>query len=186
MSCATVQTPEDRKILVLTVGCINYDHDINHFEPIQRTFPRTIRYNYYQRFQELGRKLMNKELLDLTMAEKPHYVFYITYQNQVMLETLEKLGAQGAILIGWFSDDQWRFNSFSKNLAKYIDFPVTTCRKAYEEYVALGFHPVYCQWGSNPRHYKRLKDSRKRYDVTFVGGSHGGRSDLLIRYAKRE
>ena len=46
--------------------------------------PRTIRYNYYERLQQLGRKSMNEELLDLAGAEKPDYIFYITYQDQVM------------------------------------------------------------------------------------------------------
>lgn len=170
---------EDKKILVLTVGCINYDHRINHFEPIQKLFPRTIGYNYYQRCQELGRRSMNQELLKLTQKEEPDYVFYLTYQNQVMLQTLEKLRAQGAILIGWFSDDQWRFDSFSKNLAKYLDFPVTTCSKAYERYRNMGFAAIFCQWGSNPRYYKRLEEARKLYDVTFVGGRHGGRSEFV-------
>jgi hypothetical protein len=122
---------------------------------------------------------MNEELMDLARAEKPDYVFYITYQNQVMLETLEKLRAQGIILIGWFSDDQWRFDSFSKNLAKYLTFPVTTCPKACEAYGRLGFHPILCQWGSNPRYYLPVEGVTQRYDVAFVGGSHGGRSDFV-------
>jgi spore maturation protein CgeB len=168
-----------RKTLVLTVGCINYDHDINHFEPIQLMIPRTIRYNYYERLQQLGRKSMNEELLDLAGAEKPDYIFYITYQDQVMLRTLEELRAMGSTLIGWFSDDQWRFDSFSKNLAKYLNFPVTTCRKALQAYRTLGFHPVFCQWGSNPRYYKQTKDPETRYDVTFVGGCHGGRPEFI-------
>jgi spore maturation protein CgeB len=179
MVISHTNAPKDSKVLVLTVGCINYDHDINHFEPIQRLFPRTIRYNYYQRFQELGRRAMNQELLNLAKEEEPHYIFYITYQNQVMLQTLEQLRAQGTVLIGWFSDDQWRFDSFSENLAKYSDFPVTTCRKAYEKYRNLGFAPIFCQWGSNPRYYKRLEEARKLYDVTFVGGRHGGRPDFV-------
>ncbi len=170
---------EDKKVLVLTVGCINYDHDINHFEPIQHIFPRTIRYNYCERSQELGRKAMNKELLDLAKVEQPDYIFYITYQNQVMLETLVKLNNRGAVLIGWFSDDQWRFDEFSKHLSKYLQFSITTCRKAYEAYKALGYHPVLCQWGSNPRCYKRAKSTRKKHDVTFVGGRHGDRSSFV-------
>lgn len=179
-----MHTLEDKKVLVLTVGCINYDHDINHLEPIQRIFTHVLRYNYYQRFQELGRESMNRELLSLAIAEKPDYIFYITYQNQVMLKTLEKLRKLGITLIGWFSDDQWRFEAFSKNLAKYLEFPVTTCHGAYEAYKTLGFHPIFCQWGSNPRYYKPKNGAKKRYDVTFVGGSHGGRSEFLNTLVK--
>lgn len=167
------------KVLVLTVGCINYDHDINHFEPIRGLFKHTLRYDYFARQVELGRDGMNAELINLVNHQRPDYVFYITYQDQVELNTLVKIRNTGSKLIGWFSDDQWRFDQFSKKLARYLDYQITTDENAFDSYRELGFNPIHCQWGSNEHHYLRRPELEKIYDVSFVGSKHGRREVYL-------
>ena len=167
------------KTLVLTVGCINYDHDKNHFEPIKNLFSNTLRYDYFSRTAEIGRDDMNAELIQLVREETPDYVFFITYQNQVKLDTLTKIRATGSLLIGWFSDDQWRFDQYSMKMAKYLDFQVTTDRHAYTRYLELGFNPIHCQWGCNEHHYQKKKGLQKDIDVSFVGSRHGARKASL-------
>lgn len=167
------------KILVLTVGCINYDHDINHYEPIKYLFPNTIRYNYYERIHKIGRDKMNIELLNFVEKERPDYIFYITYQDQIKLNTLLKIKKLGAIIIGWFSDDQWRFDNFSREISPYLDFQITTSSVAFEKYKQLHFHPILCQWGANQRFYVNKNIRRKKYDISFVGQKYGIRGRFI-------
>ncbi len=176
---------KDKKILVLTVGCINYDHDINQFDPIKHLFPKTLRYNYYERFNEIGREKMNAELIELVRAEALDYVVYITHLSQVKRDTLVRIRETGARLIGWFSDDQWRFASFSKKLARYLDFQITTCPMAYRKYLDMNFNPILVPWGANHRVYVRKEGMPKKYDVTFVGQKHGIRGELITELGKR-
>jgi len=167
------------KILVLTVGCINYDHDINHYEPIKFLFPNTIRYNYYERIQQIGRDKMNIELLNFVKKEKLDYIFYITYQDQIKLNTLLRIKKLGVKIIGWFSDDQWRFDEFSKKISPYLDFQITTYPIAFEKYKQLHFHPILCQWGANQRFYVNKNIKKKLYDVSFIGQKHGIREKFI-------
>ncbi|HDZ69262.1 MAG TPA: hypothetical protein ENH43_02460, partial [Phycisphaerales bacterium] len=43
-----------KKILFLTVGCINYDCDINFYEPLKQIFSNVINYNYIERIKQIG------------------------------------------------------------------------------------------------------------------------------------
>lgn len=165
--------------MVLTVGCINYDHDINHYEPIKYIFPNTIRYNYYERIQKIGRDKMNIELLNFVKKEKPDYIFYITYQNQIKLNTLLKIKKLGVKIIGWFSDDQWRFDDFSRKISPYLDFQITTSSVAFEKYKQLYFHVILCQWGANQRFYVNKNIRKKKYDISFVGQKYGIRGKFI-------
>ena len=79
------------KILLLTVGTINYNCDINFFESMKSMGYDVIRYNYYEKFNEIGKAKMNKEIIALAESICPDYIFFITYQEQISNNTLEKL-----------------------------------------------------------------------------------------------
>ena len=170
---------EDKKVLIATVGCINYDHDLNHTDPIMRLFPRSIRYNYYERMSDLGREKMNQELLQIAKTERPDYLFYVTFLNHLKLETLERMRDLGIVTIAWFSDDDWRYECFSRKLARCIDFQITTYPQAYDKYVADGFSPMLSQWAASPKSYKPRTELEYKHEVSFVGGRHGGRKEFI-------
>ncbi len=168
----------DFTILCLTVGRVNYDCDINFYEPLKKVFSRVVRYNYLERLKALGLEAMNREVLTIAAAEKPHYIFFITYQGQIQLTTLLQLREMGCRVIAWFSDDHWRFDNYSRHIAPHIFCSCTTDINTYEKYQLFGFPAVLTQWAANPDYYHRIPHGLT-YDASFVGQKYGTRSQTL-------
>jgi len=167
-----------KKILFLTVGCINYDCDINFYEPLTHIFSKVINYNYIRKLNQLGKGLMNAEVIEIVRKEKPDYVLLHAYQDQVELKTLDTLDALGTKVIAWFSDDHWRFENYSKVMARHVFCSVTTDKHAVDKYVKSGLNVIQSQWAANQNYYKKV-DSKFLYDVSFVGQNYGRRKEKL-------
>ncbi len=168
-----------KKILFLTVGCINYNCDINFYEPLKQIFSHVINYNYIEKIKQIGKDSMNAEVIEIVRKEKPDYVLLHTYQDQIELKTLDAIGALGTKVIAWFSDDHWRFENYSKTVARHVFCSVTTDKHSVEKYVKSGLNVVKSQWASNQNYYKKI-DSERIYDVTFVGQNYGRRRENLL------
>jgi spore maturation protein CgeB/ubiquinone/menaquinone biosynthesis C-methylase UbiE len=166
------------KILYLTVGCINYDCDINFYEPLKSLFGNVIYYNYLERIQQIGKSAMNKEIINIVEKERPEYVFSHTYQNQIKDSTLDKIGKLGSKVVAWFTDDHWRFDNYSRFVANHIFCSITTDKNAYKKYGDLNLKVIRSQWASNPHYYKKTPSAFK-YEVSFVGQNYGNRAEFL-------
>ncbi len=171
------------KILLLTVGTVNYNCDINFFEPLKDMGYNVLRYNYLERFEILGKKKMNREITELARCEKPDYVFYITYRDEISMKTLKILGKEGHKVVGWFSDDHWRFDKYSKFLAKNLFCAITTSKEALVKYKKNNLSVIKSQWASNPKYYHPVS-SDMNYDVSFVGQKYSPR-DEIFEYLKK-
>lgn len=167
------------KILFLSVGCINYDCNINFYEPLKQIFSNVINYNYIQRMKQIGKESMNAEIIKVVRKERPDYVLLHTYQEQVDLGTLDAINALGIKIIAWFSDDQWRFENYSKIIAKHVFCSVTTDKNSVEKYMRSGLNVIKSQWASNKDYYQKT-DSEFVYDVSFVGQNYGKRLENLL------
>jgi len=166
------------KILLLTVGTINYNCDINFFEPLKGMGYSVLRYNYLEKLNLIGKKKMNKEILKLARSEKPDYVFHITYRDEISLKTLKRLNQEGNKVVGWFSDDHWRFDKYSKFLAKNLFCSITTSKEAFIKYKRNNLNVIKSQWASNPKYYHPVPAVEK-YDVSFAGQKYGPREKIL-------
>jgi len=168
-----------QKILFLTVGCINYDCNINFYEPLKQIFSNVINYNYIEKIKQIGKESMNAEIIEVARKERPDYVLLHTYQDQVELETLDAIDAFGIKVIAWFSDDHWRFENYSKIIAKHVFCSVTTDKHSVDKYIKSGLNIIRSQWASNQDYYKKT-DSKFVYDVSFVGQNYGKRQENLL------
>lgn len=71
--------------------------------------------------------------------------------------------------VNWFGDDQWRFNNFSKNKAKYFKYIITTDKKSINKYKIKGINNViYSQWAA-VKVIDRVYSKVYKYDISFVG-----------------
>ena len=165
-------------LLLLTVGTINYNNDINFYEPLKELSSDVVRYNYIERLQEIGRRKMNKEIIETAAKICPDYILFITYQHQISKGTLRRLKEQGFKVLGWFSDDHWRFDSYTKKYAKYMFCSITTDDKAIAKYMGKKLKVIKSQWAANPDYYYPTASDNK-YDVTFVGQKYGVRSKVI-------
>jgi spore maturation protein CgeB len=77
-------------------------------------------------------------------------------------------------IVAWNSDDDWQWESYTKNLAPYFTFMVTTYAHIYEANRKQHLNLRLSQWGC----YDRLTDfsHTKDMDFTFVGRVYGYRN----------
>lgn len=166
------------KIFLLTVGSVNYNCDINFFEPLKETGFNVYRYNYLEKLNRLGREEMNQEFLLLVEKEEPDYVFFITYKEEISKKTLRKLRKKKIKVVAWFSDDHWRFEDYSRYIAKEIFCSITTDSKAFEKYKKYNFNVIKSQWAANPTYYHPVPVN-ETHEVTFVGQKYGPRGKVM-------
>lgn len=166
------------KIFLLTVGIVNYNCNINFFEPLKEMGFNVFRYNYLERLNRLGKKGMNQELLFLVERKKPDYIFFITYKDEVSKNTLRRLKEKNIKVIAWFSDDHWRFEDYSKYIAREICCSITTDSKAFEKYKECGFNVIKSQWAANPKYYHPIPVN-ETHEITFVGQNYGPRGKIV-------
>jgi spore maturation protein CgeB len=126
---------------------------------------------FFDRILEVGKKKYNEELLALVEKEKPDLVFVFMYTDEVDGETLTKIKKDPRVLtLGWFSDDHWRLDNYSRFYAPYFDWVVTTYSKGPEKYARYGIYNVIrSQWGCNTALWRPNFEVKRDIDVSFVG-----------------
>jgi spore maturation protein CgeB len=167
------------KILLLTTGPrYDYNCDINFYAPLKSLFKDVINYDYLLRIQKIGKKATNREIVDIVTSERPEYTFFLTYQDQIRDSTLDAITKLNSKVVAWFSDDHWRFDKYSRFVAKHVFCSITTDKEAYRKYRNLNLNVIRSQWASNPDYYKK-QPSTFKYDVSFVGQNYGLRAEFL-------
>lgn len=156
----------------------NLDFDKNITEPLKKTFSEVIRYDFLKRYLELGVKATNWEILDIVREEQPKYVFWPSFMYEIQETTFRAIRDEGAIVIGWFFDDEVRFNDYSKWWIPYLDYILTGDKWSVDKYRKLGGNAIYSLNFSNPDYFRRL-DLPKIYDVSFVGTKIANRQELI-------
>lgn len=125
----------------------------------------------------LGRQGFADKLVAQVEREKPDLVFVFMYTDELSPETIRRLRAKTTVL-GWFSDDHWRFDNYSRHYANSFSWVATTYSRAPERYRALGQKNVIrSQWFCDAGSYVPVACD-KDTDVSFVGLKNGGRAAL--------
>lgn len=129
---------------------------------------------------EHGYLAANRRLRAVVDAWKPDILFSVMFEEQMDWEVVRSISRDtDTTTVGWFCDDHWRFDSYSKYWAHALQWAVTTDASAISKYEALGAaRPIKSQWACNHFSYRRTCQ-QTAYDVSFVGQPHGGRRDTL-------
>lgn len=125
--------------------------------------------DYLQRKDELQKLVLAK-------AEElqPDLVFFVPIRDEVSIETLDILKKKYATF-GWFGDDQWRFDNYTRLYAPHYTYVSTTDPSSVAKYRAIGMDPVLTQWAAQPFCSSRgpLGPGEKyQFDVSFIGGAN--------------
>ena len=109
------------------------------------------------------------------------YIFFFMYKDDFYLETLRKIkNSSKTKSIGWFSDDDWRYEIYSQKYIGCFDLIVTTYKNAFEKYKKDGQKDVLLsQWAANPSKNIKLKNQPYKYDISFVGKKYGNRKYFI-------
>lgn len=138
-------------------------------EPLQKIFPKVILYDYLKRRAEIGLKAMNEEVITLVRKEHPKYVLWTSFYYDIQESTLEAIRKEGTTIVGWFFDDEWRFNIYSKYWVPYLDYCVTNAIKVVPKYKELGARVINTIPNTGIAVNRDWSNIEENYDVSFVG-----------------
>ena len=143
--------------------------DLYLYEPLQKIFSKVILYDYLKRRAEIGIKAMNEEIIALVRKEHAKYVLWTSFYDDVQQSTLDTIREEGSTVVGWFFDDEWRFNSYSKYWSPYLDYCVTNSIEAVPKYRALNARVIQTIPNTGIAVTRDWSNIEERYEVSFVG-----------------
>jgi spore maturation protein CgeB len=140
---------------------------------------------YYDEYLDPSRyDDLQRSLMDYADAVRPDLVFFILFENQFALSTLDYLKSRYTTM-NWFCDDQWRFDGFTKIYAPHFSLCVTTDKYSVAKYRKIGQNNVIIsQWAAIDEHHPP-EFSGYEFDVVFVGGIHPYRAWFVDTLGKR-
>jgi spore maturation protein CgeB len=148
---------------------------------------QVIHYDFMAKKQKLGLGAMRRDLVKQAAALDVDVVFMVLFTNEIDPKTLKELRvAAQAPTINWFADDHWRFEGFSRRMAKHLDWSVTTDADAISKYHASGLDQVILsQWACNKYLYHPLGNPVDG-TTTFVGQPHGNRREVIAELERND
>lgn len=143
--------------------------DLNFYKPLQKVFSKVIPYDYFKRLTEIGYKGINEEVIALVRKEHPKYVFCLALEYEFQPSTFDVIRKEGSAVIGFFFDDEWRFDNYCKWWIPHLDYCITLDPEAIPKYEALGaqaIHTFPCEGIPVNRNWPNMEE---KYDVSFIG-----------------
>lgn len=117
-------------------------------------------------------------LLEHVRDVRPDAVLTMMFEDEIPLSVLDQMRALCPVA-NWFTDDTWRFGSYSRHLAPHLDLSITTSRAAETLYREIdGARAVFMPWGFNPDIFRKV-DCPEESDVSFVGLRYGRRGRTI-------
>lgn len=152
-----------------------------NFEDTLRRMPlEMVHFDFAQEILQFGYWGANCRLRELASQWKPDVIFCVMFEEQMDRSVVDDLSQNtSSTTVGWFCDDHWRFDSYSRHWASALNWVVTTDRQAVAKYHRAGQSQVILsQWACNHHLYHPVV-TRRSYDVTFVGQPHGARGATI-------
>ena len=157
-----------------------YSYEENHFLPalIGLGFD-PIRFDSLTLVRRLGKKAASELLVELAFRLRPAVAFLVLFKDDFDEGAVEELRRLGCVTFNWFTDDHWRFESFSSRWAPRFSWAITTHPEAVRKYRERGItNVIRSQWGANHHLYRPL-DRARQFAATFIGQPHGDRRHVV-------
>ena len=148
-------------------------------EPLKETFSRVIIYDYLKRRAEIGVKALNEEIITLAREEHPKYVLWTSWQYDIQPATLKRIREEGTVVVGWFFDDEWRFDDYSRWWIPCLDYCVTNDVTAVSRYKELGARAIQTIPNTGIAVNVDWTNLEEQYDVSFVGSKSTNREQYI-------
>lgn len=131
---------------------------------------------------KIGKERMNRMLIKTVNENKPDLCFFELITHQILPDTIREINESGnTVTFNWFTDDEWRFDIFSKYYAPLFDWVSTTDPAAIPKYLKIGHKNIIkTQWAFNQYEYVPDKSRQTSlHDVSFVGKAYGDRNYFI-------
>jgi len=125
---------------------------------------------------------LQKDIIDIADKFKPDIIFFNLLRDEISFETLDYLKKRYKT-VNWFSDDHWRFDTFTKDYAPYFTYSITTYEPVIEKYDDFETIPILSSWGVDEVK-ENIDNPKYKYDVSFVGSKSKER-ERIIKYLKK-
>lgn len=173
---------KSKDVLLVAWGCENPDDTYMYqiyYLMLKKIFPKLTEFDTKKNYFQFGKYEMNKNLIDRVDKEKPELILFALNFDEFSLETFTKIREShpksklGIIIC----DDDGRFDSWSRYLALFFDFVITS-QDFLKEYKKDGIEDVFFHLDYNTYKLKPI-NLKKIYDVTFIGRPKGDRNEIF-------
>ena len=132
---------------------------------------------YPLELMDKDKRLASQHLLHLVEIYKPDLVLVALYLDQIDHDVLDKIKAQ-TCLLGYCFDSAWRFENFERGIAPHFTAMVLTNAISIPRYKEHNLPFIKSMYGCLVSRFRPLGIPRQ-YDVSFVGGNHGNRMEVI-------
>ena len=155
-----------------------WNPEFRYSKSLRKIFSKVIQYDYAKKQVELGILRSNSELIQVVRSEHPKYLFWPSMSYEIQETTFQTIRREGSFVIGWFFDDECRFDEYSRWWIPYLDYILTVDKHSVKKYQELGATAMHLLVIPNPEVCRRL-EIEKRYNVSFVGAKIVDRGSIV-------
>jgi hypothetical protein len=164
---------------------VNWDPDLRAATPLTRVFSEVLRFDIGWAYAEQGVVAANARLVEIVRDHRPKYVLWPTMSYEIQPESFQEVRRLGAYVVGWFFDDECRFDDYSRWWIPCMDFVFTGDKRSVARYRSLGATALHLLVTADPLVFRPIP-AADSYDISFVGSrSVADRDGLVERFARR-
>ncbi|HET9221563.1 MAG TPA: glycosyltransferase [Roseiflexaceae bacterium] len=138
-------------------------------------------FDYYMAAR-IGVEQMRRLLLAIVKGRQYDAVFIATHKDELDQATLGEMG-RSCPVIAWNSDDEWRWEDYSKPRASWYTFMVTNSPEVYANNRSSFPNLLHAQWACTG--FWDGQATPKDIDFSFVGRVYGTRAQQIRWLARR-
>jgi hypothetical protein len=125
---------------------------------------------------------MRRVFLSIVNGKKYDAVFIATHKDEFDRETLAE-AQRTCPIVAWNSDDEWRWEEYSKERAEWYTYMVTNSPEIYQNNKQIFPQLLHAQWACTG--FWDGRATPKDIDFSFVGQVYGSRAKQIQWLAKR-
>jgi glycosyltransferase involved in cell wall biosynthesis len=158
---------------------VNWDPELHVTKPLSSIFSKVIEFDVGKNYATMGVSKTNEMILQIVRSEHPKYVFWPTMSYEILESTFSAIRQDGSYVVGWFFDDECRFDEYSRWWIPFMDYMFTTDKIAVARYQESGAKAIHLVVTTDPDYLKPTL-STTSWDVSFVGSRSVADRDNLV------
>ncbi len=175
---------KDKKLIFAAWNAANKNDNPfqNWYLPLKDTLGEVILFDTARNYFRFGKEKLKENLLNLIKQNKPDYLLVIMIYDEldpIFFQELKIISPQ-TIILSLFSDDDWRYEDYSRYYCLGIDYPIVNITDLDTDrgYRKDGIKNYSLSLGMNCKLFKPSSQN-KVYTVSFVGRPNSSRIEYI-------